>query len=60
MHYSVEPGLYALGQPDDSSPVLVTANYKMSFDWLQQALPNRNAWIPVGDTKGINVWCAAG
>ena len=60
MHYSVEPGLYALGQPDHSSPVLVTANYKMSFYWLQQALPNRNGRIPVGDTKGINVWCAAG
>lgn len=60
MHYTVDPGLYALGDPDDQSPVLVTANYKMSFDRLREALPNRNAWILVLDTKGINVWCAAG
>lgn len=60
MHYMVDPGLYALGQPTHSSPVFVTANYKMSFDRLRQAVPGRNAWILVLDTKGINVWCAAG
>ncbi|HUT70020.1 MAG TPA: mercury methylation corrinoid protein HgcA [Desulfatiglandales bacterium] len=60
MHYTVEPGLYALGRPDEGSPVLVTANYKMSFDRLREALPDRHAWILVLDTKGINVWCSAG
>jgi acetyl-CoA decarbonylase/synthase complex subunit gamma len=60
MHYTVDPGLYALGQPDEDSPVLVTANYKMSFDSLREALPGRDAWILVLDTKGVNVWCAAG
>jgi acetyl-CoA decarbonylase/synthase complex subunit gamma len=60
MNYTVDPGLYALGAPDDRSPVLVTANYKMSFDRLREALPGRNAWILVLDTQGINVWCAAG
>ena len=60
MHYTVEPGLYALGCPNGRSPVFVTANYKMSFDRLREALPNRNAWILALDTKGINVWCAAG
>ena len=60
MHYTVDPGLYALGRPDQKSPVLVTANYKMSFDRLRKALPGHNAWILVLDTKGINVWCAAG
>jgi len=60
MDYTVEPGLYSLGQPDGRSPVLVTANYKMSFDRLREALPGRNMWILVLDTKGINVWCAAG
>jgi len=60
MHYVVEPGLYALGTPDEKSPVMVTANYKMSFDRLRVALPGRNVWILVLDTKGINVWCAAG
>lgn len=60
MNYAIHPGLYALGKPDEQSPVLVTANYKMSFDRLRNALPDRKAWILVLDTKGINVWCAAG
>ncbi|MFC1868455.1 mercury methylation corrinoid protein HgcA [Thermodesulfobacteriota bacterium] len=60
MNHKIDPGLYALGDPDDKSPVLVTANYKMSFDRLREALSDRNLWIIVLDTKGINVWCAAG
>jgi acetyl-CoA decarbonylase/synthase complex subunit gamma len=60
MHYSVDPGLYALGSPDKKSPVLATASYKMSFDCLRRALPGRSAWLLVLDTDGINVWCAAG
>ncbi len=60
MHYTIEPGLYALGKPGERSPVLVTANYKMSFDKLRESLPGRAMWILVLDTKGINVWCASG
>lgn len=60
MRYTLDPGLYALGSPDPESPVLVTANYKMSFDRLRAALPRENAWVLVLDTKGINVWCSAG
>ena len=60
MDYLVDPGLYALGNPGNNSPVLVTANYKMSFDYLRRELPGREVWILVLDTKGINVWCAAG
>jgi len=60
MNYTIEPGLYALGKPDEQSPVLVTANYKMSFDKLREALPGRDMWILVLNTKGINVWCASG
>jgi len=59
-NYRIDPGLYALGNPDNNSPVLVTASYKMSFDKLKRELPGRNLWILVLDTKGINVWCAAG
>jgi hypothetical protein len=60
MNYRVDPGLYALGNPNEQSPVLVTANYKMSFDELRAAIPGQDAWILVLDTRGINVWCAAG
>lgn len=60
MGHRVRPGLYALGTPERSSPVLVTANYSLSFDALRSSLPGRNAWLLALDTKGINVWCAAG
>lgn len=58
--YMVAPGLYRLGNPDGDSPVLVTANYKLTFDTLRSKLAGITAWILVLDTKGINVWCAAG
>jgi hypothetical protein len=58
--YSVEPGLYALGNANKKSPVLVTANYKLTFDSLRKHLTDIDCWILVLDTKGINVWCAAG
>ncbi|MDT8441760.1 MAG: mercury methylation corrinoid protein HgcA [Desulfuromonadales bacterium] len=60
MRYSVAAGLYAVGSPDRTSEVLVTANYKMSFDHLRRVLSGRNLWLLVLDTRGINVWCAAG
>ncbi|MEK7476503.1 MAG: mercury methylation corrinoid protein HgcA [Candidatus Coatesbacteria bacterium] len=60
MAYTVEPGLYAVGSPSPESPVLVSANYKLSFDHLRSRLGGLDAWILVLDTKGINVWCAAG
>ncbi len=60
MRYQVEPGLYAVGDPTPESPVLVSANYKMSFDCLRSQLGGLDAWILVLDTRGINVWCAAG
>ncbi len=58
--FTVPPGLYAVGSPSAESVVLVSANYKMSFDRLRQELAGIDAWILVLNTKGINVWCAAG
>lgn len=59
-NYRVEPGLYAVGTPGKESDVFVTGNYKLSFDNLRKSLPGLDGWILVLDTKGINVWCAAG
>jgi len=58
--YSIAPGLYGVGSPDAGSPVMVTANYKLSFDSLRGSLAGIDAWILVLDTRSINVWCAAG
>jgi hypothetical protein len=60
MSYKINPGLYAVGKPDHTSPVLVSANYKLTFDALRKELSGLDCWILILDTKGINVWCAAG
>jgi hypothetical protein len=60
MNYAVAPGLYAVGRPDAGSPVIVSCNYKLSFDILRRELSGLNVWLLVIDTKGVNVWCAAG
>jgi hypothetical protein len=60
MHYNVPAGLYAVGEPTPESPVLVTANYKLSFDLLRRELSGKDLWLLVLETNGINVWCAAG
>ncbi|UCD91358.1 MAG: hypothetical protein JSW04_00815 [Desulfobacterales bacterium] len=59
-NYKISPGLYAVGAAESDSPVLVTANYKLSFDTLRKELTDVNAWVLVLDTRGVNVWCAAG
>lgn len=59
-NYKISPGLYCTGKPTTTSPVLVTANYKLSFDALRRELAGINSWLLVVDTRGINVWCAAG
>jgi len=58
--YKVVPGLYCVGNPGPESPVLVTANYKLTFDAVRTRLTGVDAWLLVVDTRGINVWCAAG
>ena len=58
--YPVAPGLYALGTPGPDSPVVVTANYKLTFDTVRRDIRGLDAWLLVLDTRGVNVWCAAG
>jgi hypothetical protein len=60
MGHVVAPGLYRLGNPTAISPVFASANYTISFDALRSALDGIDGYILVLDTRGINVWCAAG
>ncbi len=60
MNYAVPPGIYAIGELGNSSPVLVSANYKLSFDYLRCELSGLTLWLLVLNINGINVWCAAG
>jgi len=59
-NYTVNPGLYAIGQPGPQSQVVVTANYKLTFDTVRFAVNGRDLWLLVTDTRGINIWCAGG
>jgi ubiquinone/menaquinone biosynthesis C-methylase UbiE len=57
----VHTGLYRIGEPDRSSPVLVTGNYDLTVRRLLRPLDGQVcAWLLVADSAGINVWCAAG
>jgi hypothetical protein len=58
----VKPGLYHHGNPQKSSPLLVTANYYWTVYLLFKELQKKriDAHILVIDSRGINVWCAAG
>jgi hypothetical protein len=60
MGHIVQPGLYRLGNPTPDSLVFVSANYTLSFDAVRTALAGIDCYILVLDTKGVNVWCAAG
>ncbi len=59
-HYRISPGLYCIGNPNPDAPVLVSANYKLTFDTLRKELAGLDVWILILDTRGVNVWCAAG
>lgn len=58
--YRVEPGLYRVGDPGTYSPVLATCNYKLTIDIVRRDLEGIDAWVLVLETRGVNVWCAAG
>jgi NAD-dependent dihydropyrimidine dehydrogenase PreA subunit len=53
-------GLRRIGRPGRKSPVLVTGNFTLTVRRLRDALAGRDAWLLIADSKGINVWCAAG
>ena len=60
MSYIVPPGCTLSARRTALRPVVVTANYKMSYDLVRRELAGRNVWLLVLETYGINVWCAAG
>jgi hypothetical protein len=54
-------GLYRIGDPDRDSPVLLTGNYELTVRRLVRTLDGTvDCWLLVADSRGINVWCAAG
>ncbi len=60
--FPVEPGLRKVGDPDRSSPVLVTCNFELTVREVLSTLKRDgiDAWLLVAPTKGVNAWCAGG
>ncbi len=58
-HVPIEPGIYQSGNPDENSPIIVTANYLYTYIKVMRALKGIDAWVLCVDSNGINVWCAA-
>ncbi len=55
----IEPGIYKSGNPNNNSPIIVTANYEYTYIKLMRDLQGIDAWVLCLDSNGINVWCAA-
>ncbi|GHE05504.1 hypothetical protein U879_03690 [Defluviimonas sp. 20V17] len=53
-------GLFPIGDPGPDAPVLVTGNFTLTVRRLREALAGQAAWVLVVNSKGYNVWCAAG
>jgi NAD-dependent dihydropyrimidine dehydrogenase PreA subunit len=53
-------GLMRIGKPRRDSPVLVTGNFTLTVRRLRDALHGHDVWLLVANSKGIDVWCAAG
>ena len=41
---AINTGIYSVGNPSTISPVFVSANYLMSFNYLRSSLNNVDAW----------------
>ena len=58
--HATRPGLRRIGHPGPDSPVLLTGNFTLTVRRLTEVLEGRDAWLLVANSRGINVWCAAG
>ncbi len=58
--HATRPGLRRIGSPGPTSPVLLTGNFTLTVRRVTEALAGRDVWLLVADSRGINVWCAAG
>ena len=55
----IASGVYRLGAPGSSDPVLLTGNFLGSVEAVHHALVHRDCYLVVADTDGWNVWCAS-
>lgn len=57
--FPCKTGIYEIGKPDRTSPVLLTCNFLLTVERVKRALSGMDAWLLAANSRGINVWCAA-
>ncbi len=58
--FPVLPRMIILGNPNRSSPVLITTNFDGTVRYVTKALEGLDAYLLVAPAGGLDVWCAAG
>ncbi len=58
--FPTRTGLRSVGSPGPNAPVLVTCNFDLTVRRVVRALEGLDCYLLVADSRGINVWCAAG
>ncbi len=59
-NFPCELGLRKIGNPDANSPVFLSGNYTLTVHRLLKKLRPFDCYLIVANSKGSNVWCAAG
>lgn len=59
-NFPCELGLREIGRPDARSPVFLSGNYTLTVHRLMKRLQPFDCYLIVANSKGSNVWCAAG
>ena len=56
----VEPKVYAIGEPDDKSPVFVTTNFSLTYFIVSGEIENAgtSAWLVIPECEGMSVLTA--
>jgi NAD-dependent dihydropyrimidine dehydrogenase PreA subunit len=57
--FPTEPSLIKVGNPDQKSPVIVTANFSLTVKRLLKSLRGLDCYVLIAPSNGINVWCGA-
>jgi NAD-dependent dihydropyrimidine dehydrogenase PreA subunit len=52
--------LVRIGNPTPYSPVFLSGNYTLTVERLKAALARTDCYLLVANSRGSNVWCAAG
>jgi NAD-dependent dihydropyrimidine dehydrogenase PreA subunit len=59
-NFPCELGLIRVGNPTADSPVFVSGNYSLVVERLLRVLQGTDCYLLVANSRGSNVWCAAG